>query len=121
MKKVEYSQGRARFWIYQNGDFARLALKPGESQEHSTHGYHDEGWSSEWQRWTHNGDHILLEWASDGRDCDGRLSRDGEAMCPLGNLKDRAAYGSDDPKIRLPEWQEVESGQRDYSAEAMNY
>jgi len=84
---------------------------------------HDEGWSSEWERYTLDGDTVQREWCSDGTDCDGRLSRSGEDSCPVSELATRVPYGytEENAPFRLPEWREEDRSQRDYSAEAAGY
>ena len=109
------------FLIYWQGSIKPIVLRPGESCELSHWAPHDEGWSSEGVTFTHEGDVIRREWGTDGRDCDGRMTRGGEDICPLDQLQAREAYGFDLP-FRLPEWQEESTAPvYDEYAQAMGY
>jgi hypothetical protein len=123
----------ARFWITRwsptpegHGDateltFIKVTLKPGKSIEEHSSGKTEEGWRSESCRWTNDGERVTREYSSCGSDCDGRLDRHGTDQCPIDELHDIEPYHCKDPAIRMPRWQEEESSQRDYAAEAMGY
>ena len=64
----------ARFWVWINGGYVKITLQPGKSLEHHKRWTHDEGWSSETVRWSHEPYGIYRRTWTDGRDCDGRLS-----------------------------------------------
>ncbi len=103
-----------------------VTLTEGEpAWEHSSSGATDEGWHSEWERFTLDGDRVLREWGSDGRDCDGRLSRSGSDWCPVDRLAALVPYqweqAPETAPYRLPDWQSGERRQRDYNAEAAGY
>jgi hypothetical protein len=108
---------RARFWVFGNG-WTKLTLSPGQSLSTSEHYGTDEGWTASSQTWTHRGNHVELEWTSDGVDCDGRLSASGNAICMLGNLRTRLSM---DEKHYLPDWIHEDHQRRDYRAEAAGY
>lgn len=119
----------ARFWVHINDGFAKLTLRDGQSLSWGKAWSHDEGWSSECVEWGQTGGQVWLRHGSDWCDCDGRLSRGGMLTCDLRDLRARPpAEWSTNPRdpelgpfgetIRLPEWQHVDSSQRDYNAEA---
>jgi hypothetical protein len=118
----------ARFWFWINGGWVKITLKPGQSLSHYIAWSHDEGWSSESNQWTHQGDSVECSWAMDGKDCDGRLTRHGELNCSLCCLDSISMSEDDEGNIRpgnegifVPDWQKASSGQRDYAAEAAGY
>ncbi len=100
-----------RFNVSNAGSIVRLTLRPGQVLSHETSGPTDEGWYMRGEAWHHDGDEIRREWCSDGADCDGRLSRGGTDFWDGLTLND---YG-------YPDWQEQNSSQRDYRAEAAGY
>lgn len=111
---------KVHFWDFVNGDWVKLTLGPGDKLEHF-HGYrHEEGCTREWNTWKHTGAEIIHEWASDGTDCDGRLSRDSTSRCALDRLHSRRVKGIGAPG-KLPKWEKMSESQRDYAAEAMGY
>ena len=109
-----------RFWVYWRGGPVKLALRDGQSLAAGFHEPTDEGWNSEGSTWSRKGDEVTEQWWSDGRDCDGRLSRQGTCRCHARDL-----FGGireeNDPDVAYPMWHAVDSSQRDYSAEAMGY
>jgi hypothetical protein len=91
------------------------------------HHLHDEGWGLTSVIFTRTENAVIMKYCTDGRDCDGRLSTDSEAICPRKNL---AAHGIDFRfgeartrwhRTRYPRWHYESRSQRDYSAEAMGY
>lgn len=118
------SARNARFWIYWNLGPVKITLRPGETRNLFYGVQTDEGWASEALTYTHEGDHVRRSWIDDGVDCDGRLTRCGEDVCPLGELHSNEPYheeGEPTPDWMWPAWQKESSSQRDYSAEAMTY
>lgn len=107
---------QARFWTYHRGA-VRLKLNIGQTVYHAHGGATDEGYHWEANVYSFDGRTVTNQWQSDSRDCDGRMSRDGEVACCVRNLS--AGYAEDG--IRFPDWQQIDERQRDYSAEAMNY
>lgn len=79
----------------------------------------DEGWHSETNSWEHCGDHVRSEWRIDGRDCDGRLTREGASTFTFGN--EAAGYRDEEPAVTYPLWECGDERQRDYTAESMGY
>jgi hypothetical protein len=111
----------ARFWIYRNCP-TKLTLRPGQVLTHSTFTAADEGWRSEGHVWEYDGEVVSKEHFTDGTDCDGRLQEYDSASCPVGRLKDGPQlFEQDLGVIAYPCWEYDESGQRDFSAEAMGY
>jgi hypothetical protein len=112
---------QARFWTYVNGSPVRIKLNAGDQLSHSEYWNTDEGWSTESKTWSYDGATVTSVWATDGVDCDGRLRRFGKSVCHRSQLS--AGYVAEELPAgqAYPDWQLVKSGQRDYSAEAMNY
>lgn len=111
----------ARFWVHHADGFVRLRIRPGESLSHGFSEATEEGYHCDSVTWTHEGDHISRSWATRSQDCDGRCDRFGDDVCPLAELAAHDPYYPDDPIIKLPNWQDERSSQRDYAAEAMGY
>lgn len=118
----------ARFWIwYPPGDqWVKLTLRPGQQLSYGYGGRHEEGWSWTGETYSHEGDHVLCQFTSDGSDCDGRLTRRNDSRCDLDKLKARDMKADfpdwlDCRGIFAPEWERVASHQRDYQAEAAGY
>ena len=108
----------ARFWVFINGP-VKLTLKPGQTLEHMSGGYEDEGWSSDCNTWEHTGDSVFHEWSHDAQDCDGRHGTGGESSCDLGDLY--AGY-EDDDGIVYPKWSKGrDHGVYDQYAQKMGY
>lgn len=111
------TQKNARFWVWGAGDaMVKLTIRPGESLSHRRTWDNGEGWSSEAETWSHEGDHIERERYASGTDCDGRHSSHYEDVCPLRRLGEIEHGG-----VRWPAWSMRRASQRDYSAEAMGY
>lgn len=113
----------ARFWVHCNGNPVKLTLREGQSLEWYHSGPSDEGWSAEGEQYTYSDGEVRRRWISDGRDCDGRLTREGLDRCSLTRLQAQVSGWNeyDREGIRFPEWQDLRSCQRDEYAEAMNY
>lgn len=111
---------RARFWVWINNGHVKLALSPGQSLTWFRGGPTDEGYSSEWSSWTHEDGRVRCEWATDGRDCDGRFQDGGESACELYALKSQHCPPFTHPE-GMPRWLAVDRWQRDHSAEAAGY
>lgn len=94
----------ARFWIGWNGSPVKLTLKPGQELRCFRSWRHDEGWSSLYREWEHDGDEILHREIEDGTDCDGHITRAGYYFCDVRDLH----RGSTVDGITYPAW-ELES------------
>ena len=110
--------GAAKFWVYHRG-WVRLRLAPGATVHHYQGGPTDEGWSSHAERYTHAGDAIIAEYVDDGRDCDGRLTRNNIIRCALDRLTACADF--DREVGGIPDWEPITSSQCDEYAEAAGY
>lgn len=89
--------------------------------EFASGGPTDEGYARSWERYTLADDGVEMEWSEDARDCDGRISRSGEAFAAFEQLAVRAPCDDSPAWLRLPEWSQRSASQRDYSAEAAGY
>lgn len=113
-------QRNARFWAYVNDGFVKLTLTVARpSIEISTGGRHEEGWSRDYECWELSEQGVDRLHMSDGVDCDGRTSSTWRTFCAFDRLASFAPFDPADPM--LPDWQEIKSWQRDYSAEAAGY
>ena len=113
------TERNARFWEFAHGSPVKVTLRPGERKSWGTAQQTEEGWESEWVIWEHAGDKVLRESGADGTDCDGRLSTFNEYVCPLNKLH-WGGWGGEGIG-RFPEWEKLDSSQRDYAAEAAGY
>jgi len=121
-------QHNLRFWAFINESLVKITLRPGQTLEHGRGGKTDEGYYSEWTIWEHSGHGVERSWGYDTRDCDGRHSGGNECFCPFNRLNlGNEPYGVDcavdsaGKPIRYPDWSELDSLQRDYTAEACGY
>ena len=107
---------RLRFWVWVNSGWCRLSLRPGQALNWHRCAATEEGWEAEHASWSLHASGVLCEAGSEGRDCDGRLSYwwalhwDGETTLP-----------ADENGPERPDWQTVDTGRRDYQAEAAGY
>lgn len=110
----------ARFWIYWNGTWVKITLRPGERTTVWRGGQTEEGYEQESETYyfTEDGEQVIQELNSWGRDCDGRYERGGTVTCDVYRLRTVTRKGCPYP---LPDWQYVDSHQRDHSAEAAGY
>jgi hypothetical protein len=133
----------ARFWIwYSPADgWVKLTLKPGETLECGYGGQHEEGWHRHDEMFEYDEDHqvIVRHVINDGRDCDGRLTREHTARCAVQDLRARdilletieryVFWQEDVPNHEIeachgvfaPEWVSVAAWQRDEQAEMAGY
>ena len=85
----------ARFWIYWNGTFTKLTLRPDRAITIHRYSQDEEGWFSRGERYLHEGDHVRCDWGWQGRDCDGLVGDSGALICPLTLLE--AEVVADEP------------------------
>lgn len=101
----------ARFWVFENGGWVKLTLRPDQSLSWYSYSRHEEGYSSIGITWTHEGSRILRESVTDGRDCDGRHGYSQEDACDLDLLASVPSYTDDHDHrgwlIHRPEWREA--------------
>jgi hypothetical protein len=108
---------QARFWIYYRSGFVRLKINAGQTLHFSYGGPTDEGYSWHGEAYDFDGGIVACDWRTDARDCDGRMVRTGSSYCSYARL----SKGYQEDGIAFPAWQNAETGQRDYAAEAMGY
>ena len=114
-------QGAVRFWEYVNGGWVKLTLAPGQTLRHASGGPTDEGYHVDrvvYQRALDGS--VTCWWATEARDCDGRLDQGGAATL------DRIEPAEAEPDMERPAgyraiWASGASWQRDHAAEAMGY
>jgi len=89
---------------------------------------HEEGWSSWHECYFVDNGHLILQSESDGRDCDGRLSTYAEYAARIvskGRVETKPHWNAggeySSPDGLTIAWNDVQSGQRDYAAEAAGY
>jgi hypothetical protein len=115
----------ARFWVWHLGGWVKLTLRPDQQLETCHGDTHEEGYSCESVRWTHEADHVRQEWSTWGRDCDGRHESNGKSVCPLAQLKARDLEAESEDAantgIFVPDWKHGEMTHRDHTAEAAGY
>lgn len=112
------------FWFSFGNNTFRVTLLPGGARRFYEHHRTDEGWQSESSLIRLIGRRLILDWCTDGRDCDGRLTCDGKMVCPVHHRQQRRAgkRGSEKaPRHRFPAWVSVSEKRRDESAIAMGY
>ena len=109
---------QARFWEYHNG-LVKIKINEGKTIHHSHGGPTDEGYSWEAKSFSFDGRTVTCEWATDARDCDGRMTRSGVSHCDVERLSQ--GYIDEESGVTFPSWENGESSQRDYSAESAGY
>lgn len=117
----------ARFWTFYRGAWVKITLAPGQSLTcgHSTPD--DEGYHYETSIWTFDGRDVIEQWANGGKDCDGRIDREGESICSLSRLMAVCPMSTpedffDGCQIYRPDWQEHKAERvRDEYAQLANY
>lgn len=113
----------AKFWIYYRDGWVKLHLRGNRRLHHAYGGPTEEGWSRHTESWWIDADQgsVVCRYEDDGADCDGRVTHRATVSCPLNKLAVRELLDIEDAPGKLPEWDVVTRGQRDYSAEAMGY
>lgn len=110
---------QARFWIDHKGGVVRLKIRAGDTLCFSHGGATDEGYSWTGESYAFDGQRVTCQWATDSRDCDGRMTHNGEAFCHVARLS--SGYTDPDCGVAFPAWEHGEQSQRDHTAESMNY
>lgn len=110
-----------KIWVYHFGaggdGYVRLKLRAGETLHIGHRGPDEEGWSSRCEGWKVEDGRIVNTVATDGVDCDGRLSTFTKYTC---DVADRHAALNDFGYL-MPAWEMADSGQRDYNSEIAGY
>jgi len=109
----------ARFWTYANGSFAKITLSEGQVISHTSGGDCDEGYHWESNRWRLESGFVVRDIDTRSRDCDGRHSSATTLVCPVELLT--ATAPDEYREVPTPQWEEADSEQRDYTAEAAGY
>jgi len=114
IRRAKYWRGRITFLYYWKGRPQRMTLLPNDSKQLHTSGRTDEGWESRSETFKRCGAKVVRESATDGRDCDGRLSTH-DISC-LARTRGHRYEGRS-----WPTWLDIDRSQRDYAAEADGY
>jgi hypothetical protein len=110
---------QARFWTHHRSGVVRIKINAGQTLFFSYGGPTDEGYSWTAEAYNFDGKTVAVEWRTDARDCDGPITRTGSAHCSFDRLS--SGYEDCEARVRFPAWENGETGQRDYSAEAAGY
>lgn len=115
----------ARFWVWHHDGFVRISLRDGDSLTACDSRATDEGYSATVTTWSRDGDTIISEWSSRGRDCDGDHGYDSTVTCNIAELavNDQFADGDEfgQPILQTPNWQKENARQYDRNAELAGY
>ncbi len=106
-----------KFWVFYNNSPVKLRLLKGESISFGKSERSEEGWNSEHYVYERTNDQLFRSTYLDGKDCDGRLSQEYHEQCKPGN---EYAFKITTGHL-TPLWEEFDSSQHDYYAEAMGY
>ena len=133
MKKLSLNDYRVNFWVRHKGKVTKISLKTGETKKLYIGYWHDEGYRSEVETFDlFEVDGVLSvtnEIHTYNSDCDGPHEYHSVYVCPIGELHSgnyvrsytrRGDFKRHIPK-QFPLWREVDSYQRDFFAESMNY
>jgi hypothetical protein len=93
----------ARFWVWENGGWVKLTLKPGEERSRYHSCRTEEGYAADCVTWTSTEEGVLRESATDGRDCDGRYSSCRTDLARFENLHAVPAWVEDGAPPELDE------------------
>lgn len=111
ISKKRNGKRQARFWDWFKTGMVRIKINEGQTLSCEDFRYNDEGG---YHRDTHtyhfDGRTVFCEWESDGRDCDGRLTRGGEVQFHYLRYVRELAHiepDSDGLRIESPDWQKV--------------
>ena len=119
-----------KFWTLDAtaDSWVKIKIRAGQTLRHENFYRHSEGWTLEARVWHYDGERLTLEAVYDGTDCDGRLTRGSEmeatALRPYQETRwnpETYLYEPFGPTYLVPDYQELGSSQRDYSAESMGY
>ena len=132
-KTMSLNDYSVSFWTYHKNKQLKISLKLGETKTLHVSGWHDEGYLSEYEVYSlYEVDGVLsvtYETHYYNSDCDGKHEHHSESICPVNDLHGgryfraytkRGCFRKCLPK-RLPLWRKLNSHQRDFVAESMNY
>ncbi len=122
MKKVNPLKCPINVRVWAKGRVRRLSLVDGQEIHFRSFEYTDEGWSSTDEYIYRTGMAIYLYVVNDGRDCDGRLTREWSGKSEGKDLHCvRRPHGKKWGPKRLALFDTILSCQRDFTAESMGY
>jgi len=107
-------------WMDDDANTISLTVTEGKPLILSSGGPTDEGYSYTVEEFALEGDYLHLAQTTKAQDCDGRIEHYSDRRCHKDNLAAHQAHINDTIEL-FPLWEDCESSQRDYSAEAMNY
>lgn len=107
----------ARFWDYFSSP-VKITLKPNQELKYYKHSYNGEGYDINITTYKYENNKVICTIFDDGWDCDGRLSSYNVFECSINKLKSHFNIHNN---LFMPDWQRVESSQRDYAAEEMGF
>jgi hypothetical protein len=105
-------------WVWHKG-LVKLSLEPGEVLAYRQSYDNGEGTTCEGAVIHHEGTHLKAVFFSMGNDCDGHHSSVATAICGLDAIA--ALPDPEEQGVLLPNWQTLDTEQRDAFAESMNY
>jgi hypothetical protein len=96
----------AKFLVYHHGTISKLKLRPGQSITLYSGGPHEEGYSYHAETFVYHAATLTIyrHWATDAKDCDGRMMDSGYSKCSLGML---AARWNEYDNCYCPVWERV--------------
>lgn len=111
-----------RFWTWpvNDGGPVKITMEAGQTLRHHHYQETDEGHFAHSRMWAFDGVNLRIHWHTDESDCDGRMTRTGTRMCPAADVRSGDADIEHTYAV-YPQWQDEESSQRDFAAEAMGY
>lgn len=114
-----------RFWMFHNDSWVKIKVKENEVLDIAFGGPDEEGFCWEEISFFVEDGRLFLEWDRQMQDCDGRYDISGESVCKIIDgkldLKPCADPDNGPPGGMVPNWENVNMWQRDYSAEAAGY
>lgn len=106
----------ARLLVWHRSEGVKITLRPGQTLSFGYSELTDEGYSASRSTFYFDGVGVHAEYLDTGRDCDGRHEHFHRAYCHRDLLTGHHVDGE-----RWPDWDHLDSSQRDHTAESMNY
>lgn len=111
----------ARIWVFLTNGPVKISVPLGKTLTHRRFERTDEGWDSETNSWTWDGTRLVQVSVSEGRDCDGRLTRGWRGFTTPDKFKARVepllegylwpGIRPPAPEIVWPDWKTEDEGQ----------
>lgn len=113
---------KIQFWTQWQGEPSIVSMDLYRQPEFNRHESHptDEEYSFHAERYEIDGDRIIREVISGGRDCDGEIRYYSNSYCLISELQS-GTTDADDPTIRYPRWIHTDSATYDEQAELAGY